>query len=76
MTRTAWCPDCAAVRPLIDEGGDLVCEYCGFAPLGGWPVEDGHVYECCGKVGRISAHNPGCPAYAAMIVRDEGEPTP
>jgi hypothetical protein len=24
--------------------------------------EDGHTYACCGKVGRISRHNPWCPA--------------
>lgn len=27
-------------------------------------VEPGHVYECCGKVGRISRHHPWCPSRA------------
>lgn len=27
-------------------------------------VEPGHVYECCGKVGRISRHYPWCPSRA------------
>lgn len=26
---------------------------------------DGHAYECCGKVGRISRHNPGCPVISS-----------
>jgi hypothetical protein len=74
---TAWCDECKAIRPLIDEDGDLVCEHCGYAPIGGWGAtpEPGHVYTCCGKVGRISAHNPGCPVYAAMVARDEAEPS-
>ena len=25
------------------------------------PPQDGHVYECCGKVGRISRHETWCP---------------
>src|SRR5690348_1014831 len=27
--------------------------------------EDGHVYECCGKVGRISRHETWCPIHRA-----------
>lgn len=28
-------------------------------------IEDGHVYQCCGKVGRISRHQSFCPLNAA-----------
>lgn len=29
------------------------------------PPADGHVFECCGKVGRISRHEPWCPIGGA-----------
>jgi hypothetical protein len=40
----------------IDPPDDLPCEMRG----AGHPPHDGHVYECCGKVGRISLHRPNC----------------
>lgn len=44
---------------LEDFSEDGACQCCGRSnedPVPG----DGHVYECCGKVGRISRHNPWC----------------
>jgi hypothetical protein len=38
---------------------------CSMPSCAGQP-HDGHGYACCGKVGRISRHEPGCPLYAAL----------
>jgi len=40
---------------------DIPCESRGLGHL----PHDGHVYECCGKVGRISRHKPSCPIFGA-----------
>jgi hypothetical protein len=50
------------IRALRTIVADLYpCE--GFIPAS--TPEDGHVYECCGKVGRISRHETWCPIHRA-----------
>ncbi len=45
------CPSCGLrMRPAVVE----------VSPTDEAP-QDGHVYECCGKVGRISRHESWCP---------------
>jgi hypothetical protein len=41
----------------------------------GHEPHDGHRYECCGKVGRISRHNVGCPTLAPAEPGFVADPT-
>lgn len=38
--------------------------------------EDGHVYECCGKVGRISPHESWCRHVVNPSAREHGDGNP
>ncbi|MFE7874741.1 hypothetical protein ACFUYE_30875 [Micromonospora humida] len=76
---TAWCDqydwrafDAAGLPSRAVELAKAAWPYPGTAAVDDTAPEpqDGHVYSCCGKTGRISPHKSGCPTYKAMLADD------